>query len=85
MIVSWNSGTEYKCQTQAAAPPYFSVPLVKIFLFSVSLPAQVTMAGDYVLAITSILIARLRNSDVTITLNQVRMNYAHVICKFDAA
>lgn len=37
---------------------------------------QVTMAGDYVLAITSILIARLRNNDVTITLNQVSIYHS---------
>jgi len=31
---------------------------------------QVTMAGDYILAVASMMIARLRNDDVTITLSQ---------------
>lgn len=42
-----------------------------LLMFVDSPPPQVTMAGDYVLAVTSILIARLRNNDVTITINQV--------------
>jgi len=33
---------------------------------------QVTMAGDYILSIASIMIARLRSDDVTIVLSQVR-------------
>lgn len=32
---------------------------------------QVTMTGDYILSIASILIARLKNDDVTIVLSEV--------------
>lgn len=32
---------------------------------------QVTMAGDFILAVASMMIARLRNDDVTLTLSQV--------------
>lgn len=35
-------------------------------------PLQVTMAGDYILSVASIMIARLRSDDVTIVLSQVR-------------
>jgi len=31
------------------------------------------MAGDYILAVTSMMIARLNHNDVTITLSQVRV------------
>lgn len=33
---------------------------------------QVTMTGDYVLAVASIMIAQLQNDDVTLTLSQVK-------------
>lgn len=32
------------------------------------------MAGDYILAVTSIMISQLRNNDVTTTLSQVKFN-----------
>lgn len=35
------------------------------------LSLQVTMAGDYILAVASMMIARLRNDDVTLILSQV--------------
>lgn len=33
---------------------------------------QVAMAGDFILAVASMMIARLRNNDVTLVLSQVR-------------
>jgi len=44
-----------------------NVLTVFIFIF------QVAMAGDYILAVTSMMIARLNHNDVTITLSQVRV------------
>ena len=44
---------------------------------------QVTMTGDYILSIASILIARLKNDDVTIVLSEVSVNVqTHPICKY---
>jgi geranylgeranyl pyrophosphate synthase len=37
--------------------------------------AQVTMAGDFILAMASIMIARLKNNDVTLVLSQVSRNW----------
>lgn len=34
---------------------------------------QVAMAGDFILAVASMMIARLRNNDVTLVLSQVRL------------
>lgn len=35
---------------------------------------QVAMAGDFILAVASMMIARLRSDDVTLVLSQVRLN-----------
>lgn len=43
----------------------------KTRLFYLSYIFQVAMAGDYILAVTSMMIARLNHNDVTITLSQV--------------
>lgn len=40
---------------------------------------QVAMAGDYILAVTSMMIARLNHNDVTITLSQVNGNFVTAI------
>jgi len=39
---------------------------------------QVAMAGDFILAVASMMIARLRDDDVTITLSQVTRVCVHV-------
>jgi decaprenyl-diphosphate synthase subunit 1 len=45
---------------------------------------QVAMAGDFILAVASMMIARLRDDDVTITLSQVTRVCVHVclLCMF---
>lgn len=46
--------------------------------FNVSFP-QVTMTGDYILSIASIMISRLENDDVTIILSQVKLS-TYILC-----
>lgn len=48
------------------------LPVTFLFFFTVySFLFQVTMAGDFILAVASMMIARLRNDEVTLTLSQV--------------
>lgn len=39
---------------------------------------QVAMAGDFILAVASMMIARLRSDDVTLVLSQVTTSLSHI-------